>query len=78
MYRYTPLPHLIHEKEDVLRDQMIGTFMEENGNLARVWAKLDISSFSWYRYVKVLGIGETLRAIRDTMRHGPDYRPRKH
>jgi hypothetical protein len=67
-YRYTPYNRLLNEKPEVLRDLLLGTYMELNGNLEKVWEHLNLSSFSYYRYIRTLGLKETLASLRSHLR----------
>ncbi len=64
MYRYTPFTYLANEKPELARERMMDAMMEAKGNASKAYGKVGLSSFSWYRYLRILGIQETMASIR--------------
>ena len=70
MYRYTPFTYLANEKPDLARERMLDAMMEAKGNASKAYVKAGLSSFSWYRYLRILGIQETMASIRESFKNG--------
>jgi hypothetical protein len=75
-YKYTSLPYEFREDPKALAAKLMETFMANNSNLQKTWADLNITAFTWYRYVRFLGIKESLVDLRKALnlnRYAPRY-----
>lgn len=71
MYRYTPFTYLAKEKPDLAKERLLDAMVEAQGNVEVAWTKVGLSSFSWYRYLKILDIKETMTNLRLALRGEP-------
>lgn len=71
-YKYTDYVYLKKNKPDLIRERFLDALIETSGQVELAQQKLGISSFSWYRYIKMLGIEETIKSLR--LAYRPHYR----
>lgn len=64
MYKYTDYVYLAHNKPDLMRERICDALIESSGQVTKAWLSLGLSSFSWYRYIKMLGLKETVTSLR--------------
>lgn len=85
MYRYTPFTYLANEKPELAKERLLDAMMEAGGNTRVAYDKAGLSSFSWHRYLRILGLKEQMAALRDSLkgRHSgerystEEYAPKK-
>lgn len=68
-YKYTDYVYLRKNRPDLMRERFLDALIETSGQVTKAWVKLGLSSFSWYRYIKELGMEETIRSTRLAYRH---------
>lgn len=76
MYKVTDMPWLAKNRPEVLKDRMLGAFMEHNCSLPRVFEALGITGFTYYKYVKLLGLQDQLADLREAIFPNRKYRGR--
>ncbi len=78
MYRFTPFTYLLHEKPDLARERLLDAMVEADGDIIKAQARVDLSSFSWYRYLRILGIKETMINLREQLKAQSAKSRRRH
>lgn len=61
--RFTPFPYLAHERPEIAKEKLFDALISSGGNIEKAHQSLGLSSFTWYRYIRILGIKETMRSM---------------
>lgn len=69
-YRYTPFTYLAKEKPELAKERLLDAMMEAQGNTEVAYNKAGLSPFSWYRYLRILGLKEQMASLRLALQGG--------
>lgn len=72
MFRHTDWAYWFNKKPEgsghqVLRDRILAAYIEQNGNMPKVFKALEISAYSFYNYVRKLGLQGQIIALREAL-----------
>lgn len=73
MYKFTDYPYLLETKPEVVKDRIFAAYIEHKANMPKVFKALGITAFSYYKYVRILGLKNRLIALREALHPGTKF-----